>query len=136
MWSFGIVLMALLWVAFVRKLVTLTIMLEIYRSANLVKVGYYKSVLEAANIGCYIKNENIALTEIPIPTFYPALCIMNAKDKDEAVKLISEKSFMEQDASAPSGNEMLADIPCPHCKEESPANFTECWSCSKPMNAE
>lgn len=109
-------------------------MIELYRSANLVKVGYYKSVLESAGIDCYIKNETIALTEIPIPVFYPALFILHDKDTAEALRLLEENAMFEHDDSSDTGEKNdLPDIICPHCAAENPANFTECWSCSKPL---
>ena len=101
------------------------IMIEIFRDISPVKVGYYQSVLEEQGIQTFVRNENLALTEVPIPVFYPALCILNDEDYEHAIKILQETMKKEQaEAHTP-------DITCPKCKEENPASFETCWSCSE-----
>ena len=106
-------------------------MVEIYRDRDTVKVGYLKSLLESEGIPCFIKNDNLSIVEVPIPAFYPALNIVNVEDIPKARKILSElqegDSILNTDPNkAPVTEE---DIPCPHCAEENPANFGNCWSC-------
>ena len=102
-------------------------MIEIFRHANLIKVSIYQRALEEQGIATLIKNETIAMTEIPIPVFYPALCIMNDEDHAKALAILKEKITKEEtESNSP-------DIPCPSCTESNPANFETCWSCSSEL---
>ncbi|MGJ8655875.1 MAG: DUF2007 domain-containing protein [Akkermansiaceae bacterium] len=99
-------------------------MTEIFRHANLIKVSFYQRALEEQGIATLLRNESIAMTEIPIPVFYPALCIMDEKDHKKALDILKEIMLREQtESNSP-------DINCPHCNESNPANFETCWSCS------
>jgi len=99
-------------------------MIEIFRDANLIKVSFYKQALEEEGIKSIIKNESIAMTEIPIPIFYPALCIVNEEDHQKALRILEERIKLEQTESR------SPDRDCPQCSEPNPANFQTCWSCS------
>ena len=99
-------------------------MIEIFRDANLIKVSLYQRKLEEQGIATLIKNETIAMTEIPIPVFYPALCIMNDEDHQRALEILKEVIELEQtESNAP-------EVSCPTCSEMNPANFETCWSCA------
>ena len=99
-------------------------MTEIFRHANLIKVSLYQRKLEEQGISTLIRNESIAMTEIPIPVFYPALCIMNDKDHKKALEILKEVIKREQtEITSP-------DVNCPSCNETSPANFEVCWACA------
>ncbi|MFT5904772.1 MAG: hypothetical protein ACI9E1_000358 [Cryomorphaceae bacterium] len=99
-------------------------MIEIFRHANLIKVSLYQRALEEQGIATLIRNETIAMTEIPIPVFYPNLCIMNDEDHEKSLEILKEIIKREQtESEAP-------DINCPQCNESNPANFETCWSCS------
>jgi hypothetical protein len=99
-------------------------MIEIFRDANLIKVTLYQRALEAQGVATLIRNETIAMTEIPIPTFYPALCIMNDEDYESSVQILKETIELERtEIKSP-------DVDCPQCHESNPANFETCWSCS------
>jgi hypothetical protein len=69
---------------------------------------------------------NSGLTGIPIPEFYPALCVMNDDDYDRAVQIIREQII---------ANNLRADneIKCSACGETNPGNFDVCWSCGKEL---
>jgi len=104
-------------------------MIEIFRDISPVKVGYYQSVLEEQGIQTFVRNDNLALTEVPIPVFYPALCVSNDEDHERAIELLQETIKKEQ---AEIHN---PDITCPKCQEQNPATFETCWSCEEPIKA-
>lgn len=102
-------------------------MVEIFRDISSLKVGRYQSILEEQGIQTFIRNENLALTEVPIPVFYPALCVMNDEDHKKAMSILQEiikKEHTEIDSP---------DINCPSCHQPNPANFETCWSCSEAL---
>lgn len=104
-------------------------MKELFREKDITRVTYYKGVLEDHGILTLIRNEYLTfsgLTEIPIPEFYPALCVLNDEDYPRAVAIIREQL---------AENERNADkeIPCGSCGETNPGNFDICWSCGNPM---
>lgn len=99
-------------------------MTEIYRDRSPVKVGHYKSILEEQGIKVFVRNDVLSAMEAPIPVFFPALCVMNDEDHDRAIKILQD---IIQKEKAEIYN---PDITCPKCKEENPATFETCWSCS------
>lgn len=99
-------------------------MIEIFRDASLIKVSLYQRKLEEQGIATLLKNESISMTEVQIPVFYPALCIMEDKDHKRALEILKEVIRIEEtEITAP-------DINCPACNEMNPANFEVCWSCA------
>lgn len=104
-------------------------MIELLREPDLSRIGPYRQILEAAGIQTFVRNENLSVTEAPIPIFHPALCIVNDEDHERARQLIHE---FEQ---APDGdpNQTLA---CSSCGEESPATFGQCWNCNAELAVE
>lgn len=100
-------------------------MKELFRERDITRVNYFKAVLEGSGIPTMIRNEFLTtsgITEIPIPEFFPALCVMNDEDYAEAVAII--KDHLE-------ANQKHADIEvsCASCGEVNPGNFETCWSC-------
>ena len=54
-------------------------MKELYRHKEHSTVAYYKSILESEGIPTMLRNEHTTmagLSEIPIPEFYPNICVM------------------------------------------------------------
>jgi len=105
------------------------IMKELFREQDITRVSYYKAVLEDHDIPTMIRNEYLTgsgLTEIPIPEFFPALCVLNDGDYVPAVKIIREHL---------TANQANADleIKCASCGETNPGNFDTCWSCGNPV---
>lgn len=100
-------------------------MKELFREQDITRVSYFRAVLEDHGIATLIKNEYLTasgLTEIPIPEFFPALCVMNDEDYEEAVSIIREQlAENEKDAEK--------ELTCVSCKETNPGNFEICWSC-------
>lgn len=100
-------------------------MKELFRERDFTKVGYYQSVLESEGIATIVRNKHLTmsgLTEIPIPEFFPALCVMEDSDYDRAMEII-RLSLTENS----KGVEL--EIECPACGETNPGNFDFCWSC-------
>lgn len=106
-------------------------MKEIFRERDYTRVGYFQTVLEAEGIQTFVRNENTVtfMTEVPIPEFYPALCVVDDEDYPRALEIL--KVHVKDD-------EQLSqqETPCPKCGESNPANFEVCWSCSASMRAD
>jgi hypothetical protein len=106
-------------------------MKELFREQDITRVNYFKGVLEDNEIPTLIRNEYLTgsgLSEIPIPEFFPALCVINDDDYARAVTIIREHL---------TANHKNADIEiaCASCGEANPGNFEICWSCGNPVEA-
>ena len=101
-------------------------MKEILRHRDSAKVGHVQSILEAAGISTFMRNEMLSVTEVSIPDFFPAVCVTNDTDYDRAMAVVSNH-FMEVDPGD------SADRICRHCGEHSPGSFGVCWKCDKPF---
>ena len=98
-------------------------MKEIFRDAEPARVALCQSILEGQGIKTFIRNEHVSNTEVLIATFFPALCVVDEGDYEEAVEILRLR-FVEDKERAE-----LPDVDCPNCKEENPATFDVCWSC-------
>ncbi len=100
-------------------------MKELLRERDMVRINYYRAILEGNGIQTYVKNEMIAAVEgYSIPAYLPILCVMDDSRATEAMTLINEDVARSQTVST-------AELPCPFCKEMVPENFTSCWSCGR-----
>lgn len=100
-------------------------MKELFREWDYTKVGYFESVLEAEGIATIIRNKHLTmsgLTEIPIPEFFPALCVIDDEDYEPAMEII-RRHLTENSVG------VEREVKCPSCGETSPGNFDLCWSC-------
>lgn len=100
-------------------------MKELFRERDYTKVGYFESVLEAEGIPTIVRNKHLTmsgLTEIPIPEFFPALCVMDDEDHGRAMEII-RRHLTENSKGAE------LEVICPACAETNPGNFDICWSC-------
>ena len=100
-------------------------MKELFRERDYTKVGYYESVLEAEGIPTIVRNKHLTmsgLTEIPIPEFFPALCVIYDEEYEPAMEII-RRHFTENSIG------MEREVTCAACGETSPGNFDACWSC-------
>ncbi len=107
-------------------------MKELFREQDITRVSYYKAVLEDHGILTMIRNEYLTgcgLTEIPIPEFFPALCVFNDHDYAQAVAIIREHLNANQKDSD-------VETECITCGEANPGNFETCWSCGKLVSVE
>lgn len=99
-------------------------MKELFREHDYTRVGYYQTVLEAEGIQTFVRNQHIntLMTSIPIPEFYPALCVVHEEDFERAVEIL--RAHVEKNSESSQ-----AEIACPQCQEMNPGNFETCWSC-------
>ena len=108
-------------------------MKELFRERDFTRVAYFQNLVEAEGISTFIRNQhltNSGLSEIPIPEFFPALCVLNDEDHPAAVEII--RRSLEENAR----NADAEEIPCPGCGEPNPQNFELCWSCGKPLTGQ
>ena len=104
-------------------------MKEIYRHHEMINVANLRDILQAAEIPCIIRNESLAMsgiTEIPIPEFFPNLCVIHDEDEERALQLLRDH---QERMSAGSELERV----CPACGETNPGNFDICFSCQEPL---
>ncbi|MEM9017342.1 MAG: DUF2007 domain-containing protein [Verrucomicrobiota bacterium] len=107
-------------------------MRELFREKDFSLVGQFRSLLESEGIQVHIRNEYLTgagLTEIPVPEFYPALCVVNDEDYERAMEVI--RSHLTRSDKSPG-----YDWTCAKCGEENPGNFEVCWSCGKKYEEE
>jgi hypothetical protein len=103
-------------------------MKELFRERDFTRVGLYQSMLEAEGISTVVLNENseTMTTIVPIPVFFPALCVVNDEDYDRAVDVLERNSV----GSARLSQQQKV---CPACQENNPGNFETCWSCGSEL---
>ena len=85
-------------------------------------LGYLRGILEAAGIGCFIKNERLsgALGEIPFLECWPELWIIDVGDLAQAEQLLGAA----QAVAAPG-----EPWRCSSCGEMIESQFVTCWQC-------
>ena len=109
-------------------------MREVFRSSSAGRVGLYQSMLEDAGIRTFVRNAStqqslvagLVTAILPLPDFWPTLCVMNDGDYAEAMAILS--TVRNPDASE------MGDWKCMHCAETVPGNFTACWNCENPRD--
>jgi ribosomal protein L40E len=99
-------------------------MKEILRDRDFMKVGHIQSLLEAAGIATFMRNETVSNTEISIPDFFPAVCVANDADYERAMILIKEHFAESQEQSS-------AERICENCGAQNPSSFDVCWNCDE-----
>lgn len=97
-------------------------MKELFREREFTTIGYYRNILETAGIKTFVRNENLHNNEVPIPDFFPALCVVNDEEYDRALQVIQEHVERDREASD-------TEVECASCGEKNPGNFEVCWSC-------
>jgi hypothetical protein len=99
-------------------------MKEIFTHQDSARVGLCRSLLDEAGIACFVRNDaGGMIAGVPIPVFYPALCIINDADYDRARAIVAAS---QATVSATGG-----DWICPHCQSAVPATFASCWNCER-----
>ena len=76
-------------------------MKELFRERDAARVGFYQSLLEAEGIPTHVRNRDLVTTmgtEVPIPEFFPALCVINDEDYDAAIDCLR---YHTEEAGAP-----------------------------------
>ena len=99
-------------------------MREIFSSADVTAVGYYKSMLDEAGIASFIQNENATSIGLAGAMFFPRLCVVDDDDYDEALEILKSRQF--------KGATETAEWTCTACGEKNPGNFELCWKCNAP----
>jgi len=102
------------------------VMKELFRERDFTRVAYFRGVLENLGIATIIRNEYLTcsgLAEIPIPEFFPALCVMDDTDYERAVVIVREHLQSQKSSLVDE------EKPCAACGEMNPGNFETCWSC-------
>ncbi|MEM9080948.1 MAG: DUF2007 domain-containing protein [Verrucomicrobiota bacterium] len=97
-------------------------MKEIFRDQNLAVVGLLAGRLREEGIEVFVRNEHLSVTEVNIPTFYPAVCVVDPEDEGAARKLM--QVFFEEE-KRPLGEDWI----CASCGEAVPDSMMECWQC-------
>jgi hypothetical protein len=98
---------------------------KVFTSSDLVLVGHLRSILEARNIACYLRNEfmSAGAGEIPSHEVWPELWVINEDEQMLARALIDEVMAAEPVQSQP--------WECPSCGERIDPQFSDCWSCAQ-----
>jgi len=107
-------------------------MKELYRDKDYSTIAYYKTILESEGIQIMLRNEHTTmagLSEIPIPEFYPNICVMNDEDYPRAREIL--KRTMDTNAKGAD-----IDVTCGSCGEVNPGNFDLCFSCGEVLVAD
>ena len=100
-------------------------MYEVFRDLDSAKVGMIDGMLKESGIPTLLKNwTGSNIIEIPIPSLYPTIYVLNASQVDEAKKQIKE--FFE---AVPEENE---EWECIKCGETVDGYLSECWACQSP----
>jgi len=104
-------------------------MKEVYSNRDFEQVALRRTVLEAAGIPCIIRNEtncqfmlgvgSLLAFVLPVPEWWPNLCVINDEDLPEACELL-------QTGGEPSET---AAWQCAKCGEEVPGTLGACWNC-------
>ena len=71
---------------------TAATMKELFREQDFARVGYYQSILESEGIATHVRNRDLVgmTTEVPIPEFFPALCVVAEEDYERAMEILRE----------------------------------------------
>lgn len=98
-------------------------MREVFVHRDYTRVGLRQSILDAAGIPNFIRNQytNNLMTGIPSWLFFPVLCVVDDDDYPRAIQILAAQD------DAPT---VQADWHCPKCGEEVPGNFEVCWQCN------
>ena len=72
-------------------------MKELFREKDFTVIGYYQTILEGEGIPTLVKNKDLTgITEIAIPEFYPALCVVNDADYHRALQLLKDRTEKDE----------------------------------------
>jgi hypothetical protein len=106
-------------------------MKEVYANPSYQRVALRRSLLEAADIPCFIRNDTayrvadafggLLACFLPIPEWWPNLCVIYAEDFAQAVQLLWEVD---------NGDSSQV---CPQCGETVPSSFELCWNCKSDL---
>lgn len=94
----------------------------VYTSEDRIYLYHLKNILEAKDIECLIKNDNLSSLsgEIPMLATWPELWVVDSLKASWAEEIIA-------DSKKPLVNEGLWE--CENCGEKHSGQFTDCWNC-------
>jgi hypothetical protein len=85
-------------------------------------VGLIDQILKEAGIPTLLKNwTGSNIVEIPIPSLYPSIHVLDDFNAPEARQIIEE--YLNQE------DRDLSDWECPQCQTQVDGYLSECWSC-------
>ncbi|MBT64867.1 DUF2007 domain-containing protein [Coraliomargarita sp. SDUM461003] len=97
-------------------------MQEVYRHHDSSSIGLIDGILRESGIPTLVKNWTGGnITEIPIPSLYPSIHVLEDAQADEAKRIIEE--YLHQDTKE------LPEWTCPNCHNTVDGYLSECWSC-------
>ena len=108
-------------------------MVQVYSATHPTEAHYVKGLLESQGIPCEVRGESLfgARGELPITTeTAPSIWVFDDSKFIEARAVIKEYENLK--------NINISEQPkwkCESCKEESEAQFSECWNCLKSRNS-
>ena len=100
---------------------------QIYSHHDSSTVGLLNGILNESGIPTILKNWTGGnITEIPIPSLYPSIHVLDESDVAEAKRIVTEYL-----------NKAPSDAPewsCSICDAQVDGFLSECWSCQTPKN--
>jgi len=102
-------------------------MKEILRHHELHQVTRYMDIPENVGLETLLRNENLSVTDAPIPEFFPNLSVFNGEEFSNGMKL-----FCEHNERIGKGAEFEERLPS--FGEMKPGNFDVCFSCHESIN--
>jgi hypothetical protein len=97
-------------------------MQEVYRHHDSSTVGLIDGILKESGIPTLMKNWSGGnITEIPIPSLYPSIHVLEDSQAEEAKRIITE--YLNQEPKE------LPEWICPKCQSVVDGYLSECWSC-------
>ena len=100
----------------------------LYVAGSLHEAQLLLDLLHDAGIDALIVNQHLsgAFGELPYSESLPRILLLNAEQRSEASAIVSAFEARMREATD-------AVVTCPSCREENPANFELCWSCSSEL---
>lgn len=106
-------------------------MKEVFRDRDITRCTIVRDLLEAEDIKVIIRNELLAtsgLTEIPIPEFFPNVCVLYDGDFEKAQALV-KNHLSDEGERAKQADKLWV---CRDCGESVPGSFDWCYACEAP----
>ena len=94
------------------------------------QAGMFKDMLAEEGIKCLVKNDRLSagIGEIPFVECFPELWVIDDEVYPRARLLL--------DGWLAGGSDEGAALwTCAHCGEQSPQQFSVCWSCTRPRES-
>lgn len=98
-------------------------MKRLYRAGHIIEATQLKSMLEAVDIDCFLRNENMMRVagEVPFDQCWPEVWIKDERDERLAMEVLDAFRHPQR-FRGPAWS-------CPHCNEWLEGQFTACWNC-------